>query len=100
MYFCPKPAEWARVHEQLISAYHASEGADDQPPKPLILGGWAFSSAREKHERWQATLEWAVAHGLDAVTASVAPDAFEYWVADIPAWFPEESEDVAPNQDE
>ena len=95
MYFCPQPTEWARVYEQLMSTGSAIRGGDQRPPKPLILNGWVFSSAREKHERWQATLAWARARGLDAVTASIAPDAFEHWDADEPAWSPEDQDDNA-----
>lgn len=35
-----------------------------EPPVPLILGGAAFSSAREIRARWAEYLDWAVAHGF------------------------------------
>jgi hypothetical protein len=90
MYVCPRPYVWARVHEELLRVHDSSGGPpEDEPPRPLILGGWVFSSAREKHDRWRQTIAWACAHGCEHVIASVPPSAFKEWHGAEPAWSPE-----------
>lgn len=60
---------------------------------PLILAGWAFSTAREKHERWESTVEWARNHGYGGITDSVPVDAFAVWRRDSPARSPDSEVD-------
>jgi len=57
---CPNPPEWAKLHEAVRNAVADGETF----PKPLILGGWTFSSDSEKRERWQETVDWLEARGL------------------------------------
>src|SRR5438094_3576864 len=64
-FICPMPDRWVTVHRRLVKAWKAARNpAIPEPPRPLILNGWAFSSDIEKEERWTATLSWATQHGL------------------------------------
>ncbi len=55
---CPNPSEWAGVHQELLAVHDSSvRDQSDEPPRPLVLNGWVFSSAREKHDRWLQTVE-------------------------------------------
>lgn len=86
---CPRPTAWAQVHRELLRVWRAQGGnADDKPPVPLILAGWAFSSPLEKHIRWLGTVEWAAAHGCEHITASVAPTDLMAWGEVGPGWSP------------
>jgi len=87
MYFCPRPTHWARIHKQLLRI-HAKLDGQPEPPTPLILNGWVFSSAAEKHTRWQETLDWARRFGASDVTDSVPADGFEKWEHESPGWTP------------
>jgi hypothetical protein len=67
VFICPMPQHWAATHQLLLLACDELE-IIDRPPVPLILNGWVFSSDRQKHERWQETVEWARDHGLEHLT--------------------------------
>ena len=96
MFFCARPPEWARVHQALLRVHARSGGSvADEPPKPLILNGWVFSSAREKHDRWAETVAWARSHGREDIVESVRPDEFERWEEDEPRWSPEMPEETS-----
>ena len=59
------PDAWAAVHRRLLKArQRAGDPAIPEPPCPLILDGWAFSSDTQKRERWLETLRWATQHGF------------------------------------
>ena len=51
------------------------------PPRPLILGGWAFSTLRGRWERWDEMQRWAVARGLGSLVpvTYLARDVEIYW---------------------
>ena len=86
MFRCPRPQEWNRVYEELKRAHRLAGGAGGiVPPTPLILA-WNHSSASEKHRRWAETVEWATAHGLGHVVASIPPEAFDSWNDDPSGW--------------
>jgi len=88
MFRCPRPEEWNRVYEELKRAHRAVGGAEGiVPPTPLILA-WNHSSASEKHNRWAETVEWATAHGLGHVVASIPSTGFETWEGDPAPWLP------------
>jgi len=89
MYTCPQPNEWHRVHGELVRVHVARGSKGPKPPVPLILNGWVFSSAREKHERWARTIEWARANGCEELVNSIPESGFKVWEADEPAWAPE-----------
>ena len=59
------PDTWAAVHQRLLKAWTKSgDRAIPEPPRPLILNGWVFSSDSEKQARWAETVRWATRHGL------------------------------------
>jgi hypothetical protein len=64
-FICPLPDVWAAVHQQLLKAWKTTGAAAmPEPPVPLILGGWAFSSDAQKADRWTETVKWAERHGF------------------------------------
>jgi hypothetical protein len=98
MFVCPNPREWARVYRALREARSNRPDILSDPPIALILNGWVFSSARDKHERWARTVAWASANGLAAITDSVRVDGFQRWDRDVPAWDP--AADLTAEDDE
>jgi hypothetical protein len=54
---CPKPMPWNALHKKL--SHHAKKAGLSNPPVPLILSGWHFSSDSDKKNRWRETLRWA-----------------------------------------
>ena len=77
MYFCPKPMEWDRVYKALLSIWRNSGGVE--PPRPLILNGWVFSSAAQKHDRWAETVSWATCHGCREIVESIDKSDYTCW---------------------
>jgi hypothetical protein len=92
MFACPKPRVWHRVHRELTRIYERADVHISKPPVPLILNGWVFSSARQKHERWRQTVTWAHEHDCGAIVDAIAPDQYERWEADVPGWNPEDDD--------
>jgi hypothetical protein len=74
----PKP----HILHELYSAFSdwaSSHPCDPpQPPKPLILGAYAYSTENDKERRWREMCAWAVRNGcdhvLDAVSDATADD--------------------------
>jgi len=63
---CPMPQAWQRLYKLLPNTHRA--GNRWEPPLPLILGAWDFSSDLDKRLRLQEHLRWADAHqALSAV---------------------------------
>ena len=89
---CPNPPDWAKIHDRL-QAEARELGITDEPPKPLILNGWVFSSSAEKHNRWEATKRWADGYGLSDIIATMQPDQFTTWSERESAWEPEPFEE-------
>jgi hypothetical protein len=58
---CPQPQAWQALWEMLPEK--TRRGAGWEPPVPLILAGWSYSSDAEKSERFQLHLDWASSHG-------------------------------------
>jgi len=58
---CPQPNIWAKVHRKLDAL--ASKNGWAEPPVPLILAGWGFSSDEEKKQRWADTVDWCELNG-------------------------------------
>src|SRR5262249_49645977 len=78
-FICPMPDAWAAVHQRLLKAWkRAGDRAMPAPPRPLILGGWAFSSDTEKRERWAETVRWATQHGFSRLIPTIEErDAYQ-----------------------
>jgi len=87
--FCPNPRAWHRVRQELDRLRRSAGKSISAPPVPLILNGWVFSSAQQKHDRWAETVVWANGAGLAHIVDSVASDEFVRWEHDEPAWLPE-----------
>jgi hypothetical protein len=63
---CPMPLPWHQVWDILPAKKR--DGADWDPPLPLILAAWWDTSDDAKRERFELHLHWAAAHGaLDTV---------------------------------
>ncbi len=58
---CPQPMKWNALWEMLPD--RVQHGAGWQPPLPLILDGWWYSTNEQKRERFQSHLDWASSHG-------------------------------------
>ena len=68
------PDAWAAVHRRLLNARkRAGDPAIPEPPRPLILDGWAFSSDTQKQERWAETVRWATQHGFHRLIPTIEP---------------------------
>jgi hypothetical protein len=71
-FICPMPDVWATVHQRLLEVWkRAGDPAIPEPPHPLILNGWVFSSDSEKRARWAATVRWATRHALSHVIPEI-----------------------------
>lgn len=58
---CPMPPAWQRLYDLLPDTRQVGNGW--QPPLPLILAGWHFSSDHDKRARLHKHVEWASEHG-------------------------------------
>lgn len=63
---CPQGQHWADIHRALVKYSREVVCNPPSPPKPLILAGWAYSSDRDKEERWKETVAWACSNGCSA----------------------------------
>jgi hypothetical protein len=54
---------WYDVFENLERYARTHQCIPPCPPKPLVLGGWAYSNDLEKKKRWDQTVEWATHNG-------------------------------------
>lgn len=79
---------WQRVYEQLRDYANTTP-----PPTPLILNGWVFSSASEKHLRWSETVAWAASSNLSHIVESLVDGDFCSWDYDEPPYKPEETDE-------
>ncbi len=50
----------------------------ENPPIPLILAGWNYSSDSEKEQRWIDTIEWCKKYGFEAELELLNDDDFYY----------------------
>ncbi len=69
---CPNPLTWNKIYLNLKRKWVESGKVGRQPPKPLVIDLWANSSDREKAERWQETLTWALEHSCYSVVSEVS----------------------------
>ena len=74
IFVCPKANIWWETFERLREAWAKGGRVGDQPPMPLILAGWIYSSDLDKQERWRATLRWASEHSLTSLIPELKPD--------------------------
>ena len=71
-YVCPLPPTWALIHQRLVAHWEHDTRGLPEPPVPLILAAWNFTSDQEKAESWAATRRWAAAYGCDPSVIGVA----------------------------
>jgi hypothetical protein len=65
---CPRPSKWNELWVMLPE--RRRRGGGWEPPAPLILAAWDYSSNLEKMLRVGEHIEWAASHGcLPAVAA-------------------------------
>ena len=71
---CPMPRPWGDAYNLLREFSQSNKCNPQEPPKPLILSGWGFSSDVDKHQRWEETVRWAERNGcielIDAIPES------------------------------
>jgi hypothetical protein len=75
---CPNPDPWHRVYGDLMAAWRERGGEPPEPPVPLILNGWVFSSDADKEHRWAATVAWAGERGLAHLIPSIPDDEWHF----------------------
>lgn len=75
---CPMPDPWNRVYQGLLAAWKSHGEQPPGPPVPLILGGWAFSSDREKERQWAHTISWAKERKLEHLIPAIPDDEWYY----------------------
>ena len=68
---CPNPLAWNRAYSKLKKVWVECGKSGNQPPKPLVVDLWAYSSDNEKAARWQETLSWALDHSCYSVVADI-----------------------------
>jgi hypothetical protein len=64
-FICPMPMAWDDIHRKLRAAWESAGRLGDEPPVPLILNGWVFTSDLDKKLRWDETIAWAKARSLE-----------------------------------
>ena len=74
IFVCPKPLVWYQAFKRLHDARVASGRLGDEPPWPLLLSGWIYSSDLSKQERWSALVKWAEQHALSRLIPQLAPE--------------------------
>ena len=73
---CPKPPIWASIDKKLTEFSGTHVCSPPTPPKPLILAGWAYSTNKQKHDRWQETIDWAKRNSCADIVNVVSPDDY------------------------
>ena len=75
---CPQPQPWNRLWGMLPERWQIGVGYE--PPAPLMLAAWHYTSDAEKHERFLTHLRWADQHGaLEPITDFLASLDSEDW---------------------
>lgn len=56
------PDKWNALWKLLLKT-HSKNGDGQEPPQPLILGAWNYTSDTDKRERLREHIMWADSHG-------------------------------------
>ena len=78
MKICPNPQPWNEVHKKLDRYSKKNTCTPSEPPIPLILDGWWYSSDMEKKIRWEEMVEWAKDNRCTEILDSIQDDDFYY----------------------
>jgi hypothetical protein len=73
---CPEPLEWLRIYKELVNFSIKNECNPRDPPSPLILNGWVYSSDVAKYNQWMRTKLWAEKNGCFHLTQSSQEDFY------------------------
>jgi len=73
---CPNPSTWNEIFKKLTMHSKANQCKPPEPPKPLILAGWAYSNDIEKMHRWENTMQWANNNDCIELISSIPEDQF------------------------
>ena len=76
---CPNPGAWHEAFERISAHAQLRSCTPPNPPKPLILAGWAYSNDIEKMQRWEETVAWAEINGCSNLLQTI-PDSEFYHV--------------------
>ena len=96
-FVCPKPIVWDRIYQRLRHYWQQGGEAGPEPPVPLILGGWNFSSDYEKNQRWLSLIEWAREAGCPELIPKLTEEE-GHWVPEycandgVPNWYLQSNE--------
>ena len=74
---------------RLREAWQAGGCRGPEPPIPLILDGWWFSSDVDKQQRWKMTLSWAEERGLSNLIPQFTADE-QYFTEHLTTSYPEQ----------
>ena len=78
---CPKPPIWASIDKKLSEFSGTHVCSPPTPPKPLILAGWAYSTNKQKQDRWQETIDWAKPNScIKNMMTTVVTDTFGFQI--------------------
>ena len=86
---CPKPFVWHPIYMRLREQWQSNGCCGSEPPVPLILAGWHFSSDLDKQQRWHLTLKWAEERGLSHLTGPLSADE-QYFTDCLTTSYPEQ----------
>lgn len=78
---CPEPRVWNKIYIDLKRKWVESGQEGVQPPTPLVVDLWAYSSDTEKAQRWQETLVWALEHSCYSIISRVRDEQMYTGVA-------------------
>lgn len=71
----PYPSDWAHLFQILTAERDIRGLTAPNPPRPIILGGAAFSKASEIRQAWVGLVNWAKEYGLEDVLYANLPPA-------------------------
>jgi hypothetical protein len=89
IYVCPKPYVWHPTYMKLRKAWEVAGRKFPEPPIPLVLDGWHYSSDTDKKQRWEATLQWAKQYEQMGLIPSFAEEEI-YFTDALSTSYPEQ----------
>jgi hypothetical protein len=75
---CPNQRQWNDVYQRLLDYADVHPCKPGRPPRPLTLGGSWAASDTAKLQRWQKTVDWAVANNCTAIIAAIPGQSFHH----------------------